>query len=440
MVEEMPAALEDGSLDRTIPFEILTTHICSYFRQVSLAAPSLWTSIQVDAFSRIENIVDRLERSGACGLNIRIESAGQDTPINVTKLDTIIGHILQHSFRWRSLFLRYTYERAAHPVVRRICSASAPRLNLFSLTVDNVDEADLTSVNWSVNQPHIFNDGTPQELKFVRLRGLATQLFRPSLNSVVTLHLDQVRYLPLQYSTLRAILMCSPNLTNLSIHGDIIAPGTWPPAWQANTLHLSNLRSLRLFSESGETYSGVMNGLDAPKLESLTLKSLQEHDMDDLWNIPDQNTRFPNLKSLNFEEFDFTDLTYRGIFQTFSNITSFCAPYVRVKDSPLLKILAQGLIAGRGGSSYIPWPRLATLGFATEGGDDEGVIDAAVEARKRCGCPISTFLFAFCGEDDAEEEFLLEFQRSQDLEIKICPVNTVWPEDRIHLDHEDCLF
>lgn len=440
IVEEMPPAPDDGRSHRSTPFEILITHICSYFRQVSLATPSLWTSIRVDAFCRIENIVDRLERSGACGLNIRIESAGQDTPINATMLDMIMDHILRHSLRWRSLFLRYAYERAAHPVVRRICAAPAPRLRSFSLTVDNVNEADLTSVNRSVNRPHIFNDGTPQELKFVRLRGLATQLFRPSLNSVVTLHLDQVRYLPLQYSTLREILMCSLYLANLSIYGDIIAPGTWPPAWQANTLYLPNLRSLRLFSESGETCAGVMNGLDAPKLESLTLKSLHEHDMDDLWNIPNQNARFPNLKSLTFEEFDFTDLTYGRIFQTFSGITSFFALCIRVKDSPLLKILGQGLTVGPDGSPYIPWPRLETLGFATEGGDGAGVIDAVVEARKTCGYPISTFLFAVCGEDEAEEELLLEYQGRRDLEIKFCPTNIVWPEDRTHLDYEDCLF
>lgn len=439
MAEEVLVVTSGGRRNEGVPFEILTTHICSYFRQVSLATPSMWTSIQVNAGCPVDHIFDRLKRSGACDLNIRIESAPLDTPISIITLDTIIDLILPHSLRWRSLSLRYACEGEEHPIVRRICAAPAPRLQILSLTVEDVSEADRTFFNRSVHLPHIFADGT-HGLEFVRLRGLGTQLFRPSLGAVVTLHLDQPRYLPLHYATLRDILMCSPFLANLSIYGDILAPGTWP-IWQANNLDLPNLQSLRMFSQSGETYSGMMFVLNAPMLESLTLKSLQEHDLDALWGTPDQSSRYQNLRSLNFIEFDFTDLNYARIFQTFRNITEFSALCVPVGDSPLLRLLSQGTIDDPSGAPYVPWPMLQRLGFAADiWGEDDGVVDGVIAARYDCGHPISTFMFAVSPDDGAEAELTLDFGEREDFKIKFCSETLVWPEEQAYIDHEDVLF
>lgn len=424
---------------RTMPFEILATHICATFRQISLTTPSLWSTIHVYAGCRVDEIVDRLGRSGACELLIRLESGVQDPPIDPVELDIIVEYILNESARWSNLFLRYAYELQAHPVVARICSGFAPKLRLLSLTVDDVSEAGPGTMNRSVNLPHIFINGQSQP-NFVRLRGLAIHFFRPRLSAVVTLHLDQLRHLVLQYSTLRQILTCSPYLANLSIYGDILPPGSWLIN-QQYSIHIPNLRSLRLFSESGETYSGLLEGLDAPLLQSLTLKSLQEHDLDAFWDIPNLSPRFSNLASLNFTEFDFTGITYNRIFQTFRDITTFTALCAPVADSPLLQLLSQGVINDLNGLPYTPWPFLQTLGFAADfWGDDEGVIDAVVEARKTCGHPLSTFLFAIDSDEQVEAELALEYQSRPDLCVKFCGETLVWPEDCIHLDHEDNLF
>ena len=440
MTDKILALAVDGRRNNGgVPWEVLTTQICSYFRQVSLATPSMWTSIEMGAGCSIDHIFNRLERSGACDLNIRIESAAQDVPMRISVLDAIMDLILPHSRRWRSLCLRYTCEREAHSIVRRICAAAAPRLQILSLTVDDVSEADLTFCNRSVHWPHIFTEGTPG-LKFVRLRGLSTQLFRPPLGAVVTLHLDQIRYLPLQYATLRDILTCSPSLANLSIYGDILAPGSWPNQ-QVNTLNLLNLRSLRMFSQSGETYSGMMTLLNAPMLESLTLKSLQEHDLDELWNAPNQSSRFQNLRSLHFVEFDFTEFNYLRIFQTFRDITTFSALCVPIGQSPLLRLLSQGQIKGLNRAPYMPWPKLQTLGFAADvWSEDGGVVDGVIAARHDCGHPISTLMFAVSPDDGAEEELTLDFGEREDFKLKFCSESLVWPEEQAYVDHEDVLF
>ncbi|KAF8972990.1 hypothetical protein BDZ97DRAFT_643584 [Flammula alnicola] len=436
MIDDIPlSSTAEGDIHRdTAPFEVIVSHTCSYFRKVALANPRLWTSIHIYAPCRLRCIIEAIARSGACGLDIRIDLTVQEPQMDDVMLGQMMDLILPQSHRWRSLSVGYSCERSNYPMITRLCDTHAPGLQHLSITVEDVDRADASIVNRSVELPHIFKEGTPK-LEFVRLRGLAIQLFRPQLDALVTLHIDQTRSLPLLHSTFRDIVTRSPFLANLSIYGDIIDPADWPG--QANSIYLPNLRTLRICSAAGEMYAAILLEIDAPMLESLTLKDLQEHDLDLLWNLAD-STRHASIRSLIFTDFDLTSLTYEHIFQTFQGITDFSTVY-SVRESPLMGLLSEGMVEGLDGL-YVPWPRLKTLAFSFDVyGDDEEVIEVVAAVRKQGGFPLSTILLRRSA-DEMEEIPLESFDAGSDVEVKFFTEDQVWPENRTFFDNDDILF
>jgi hypothetical protein len=421
--------------NRNMAFEITASRTCSYFRVVALATPQLWTTIHIHGAARLECIVEMLSRSGDCRLDIRIDLGVLDRQMNAEILDPIIDNILLHSRRWRSLCIGYSYERQDRPVVMRLCAVPAPNLQQLSITVNDVAEADGSLVNRTVDLPHIFKEGAPK-LGFIRLRGLAIQLFRPPLDNVVTLHLDQIKSVPIQYATLHSILTCSPHLAHLSMYGDILALEGWPD--QQKAISLPALRSLRVHSISGEAYAGIMQIINAPKLESLTLKSLQDHDLDPLWSITDK-ARFDTLKLLSLIECDPSSPTCQILFGMFRQITTFSTMHA-ARKSNIINILAEGTVKDLNGLQYVPWPRLKTLHLSSDFYDnDQEVIKTMAAVRKEHGYPVSTFMFSASAEE-TKDMAPLKFESGAGFEIQSCGQYFDWPEHGTHFDHDDMLF
>ncbi|KAF9483618.1 hypothetical protein BDN70DRAFT_851479 [Pholiota conissans] len=420
-----------------IAFEVIACAVCTYFREVAFATPSLWTTTRVHGASDPENIVQRLSHAGNFWLDIRIDLAAKDDQMDAAKLQLIIDSILQHSLRWRSLCIGYGYERRDHPVVGQICSAPAPGLKRLSLTVDDVDKADGTLINRAANLPHIFKDGTP-ELELIRLRGFSIHLFRPPLSSMVTLHLDQTRSIHIQYSTLADMLTASPHLANLSIHSDILAQGNWPDRQKA--IRLPALRSLRLFSNSGEGFPGMLKIINAPRLEFLTLKGLREGDMELVWAM--QKTRFDGLKSLSLVDSDMSTWMCVRMFETFRQITSLSAVYASAgkMEGMVLNHLSHGKTSGQDGVQFVPWPKLTTVCLGSDlWVNGREVTRAFIAARREDGHPISTVIFKGSAEQ-MEDILSARTEAGVGVEIKFCSQNIIWPEKSSDVDQEDTLF
>jgi len=437
MTDEIPFSSGIGEQERrTHSFEIIMSQTCSHFREVTLATPRLWSSIYVDATRRIDHIAQDVARSGVCWLDIRIDLGVQDPQMNDQNLEAMLALITPHSRRWRSLSIAYSLECVNFPVVGRLCNSAAPGLQQLSITVDDVDRADATMVNANINTPRIFKDGTPR-LTFVRLRGMALSFYRPQLNFVATLHLDHTRKsLLLPYSTFYDIVTCSPFLENLSLHGDIIAPSSWPVG--NKYIHLPNLRSLRICGEAAHIYPRMLLGIQAFNLESLTLKDMKNPDLDPLWNTADASW-YARLKHLTFIDFDLSIPKYESAFQTFQNITTISALQSSISESPLIHLLSEGRLAGPNGQ-YIPWPRLETLVFGYDTyGSDEVWIERVVKARREQGCPLSRIRLCMDYED-MEEEPPPTIDVGDDIEIEFFWHTEVWPENRTYFDHDDGLF
>lgn len=305
-------------------------------------------------------------------------------------------------------------------------------LQQLSIIVDDVEHADATIVNRDVRLPHIFKEGTPT-LEFVRLRGLAMHLFRPQLGNVVILHLDQTTFIPVLYSTFRDILTCSPVLAHLSLYGDIISATQWPPG--INPINLPALRSLRICGVAGEMYTGILLGIHAPRLDSLTLKDIQAHDLDLLWDLMDV-TRYTNLKSLIFCDFEPSISTYTRIFESFQEIITFTSLYSSAGNSILVDLLLEDVHPGQ--EPHVPWPKLQILSFPFDPySDDDELIEDIVKVRRRCGCPLSKILLGRKLEDITRGEIRLEVGNIQ---VKFCWRNEEWPANRTQFDEDDGLF
>ena len=423
----------DANGHQEYPFELLVSHTCSYFRQVALATPRLWTACSIHEACPDKLITEYIARSGECLLDIRVDLAVHKPQLDDTRLNATVQMILPLSFRWRSLSVTYDGESMRYPLISKICNQPAEALQHLSITVEDVEHADATIVNRDVRLPHIFKEGTPT-LEFVRLRGLAIHLFRPQLGNVVTLHLDQTTFIPVLYSTFRDIVTCSPVLAHLSLYGDIISATQWPAG--INLIHLPALRSLRICGVAGEIYTGILLGIHAPRLDSLTLKDLQAHDLDLLWELLDV-TRYTNLKSLIFCDFEPSISTYTRIFESFQEIITFTSLYSSAGNSILVDLLLEGVLPGQA-EPHVPWPKLQILSFPFDPySDDDELIEDIVIVRRRCGYPLSKILLGRKLEEIARGEIRLEVG---DIQVEFCWRTGVWPANRTQFDDDDGLF
>jgi hypothetical protein len=412
------------------PFESVVSHTCTYFRRVAFATPRLWTAFSIHENCPNELIAEYIARSGECLLDVRVDLTVQKLQKNETNLNATLQMILPLSFRWRSLEITYDCENATYPLISLLCNQPAKALQHLSITVDNVDQADATIVNRDVKLPHIFKEGTPK-LEFVRLRGLAMHLFRPQLGNVVTLHLDQTVFIPVLYSTLQDILTCSPVLAHLSLYGDIVS--AWPVG--VNPIHLPALQSLRICGIAGEMYSGILLGIHAPRLNSLTLKDLHAHDLDHLWEVMDVS-RYANLKTLIFCNFELPVSTYRHIIKSFQEIITFSSLHSSADESILVDLLLEGFHPGQT-EPRVPWPKLQNLSLLIDPYiDDDDLIEDIVKARRRSGHPLSKILLEQTLEGISEEEITFKVGDIR----QICGRTEGWPTNGTQFDHDDGLF
>jgi hypothetical protein len=366
-------------------------------------------------------------------VDIQVDLTVRGLQMDERRLNDTLQMILPLSFRWRNLSITYDCENTRYPLISKVCNQPAQALQHLSITVNDVDHADASIINRDISVPHIFKEGTPT-LEFVRLRGLAMHLFRPQLANVVTLHLDQTIFIPVLYSTFRDIITCSPVLAHLSLYGDIISAAQWPAG--VNLIPLPALRSLRLCAVAGEMYAGVLLGIHAPGLNSLTLKDLHAHDLDLFWELTDIS-KYTSLKSLIFCDFEPPVSTYAHFFKTFQDIITFTSLHSLAGESILVDLLSEGVPPEQAGS-HVPWPKLQNLSFPFDacGDDDEGIKDI-VAVRKGCGYPLSKILLGRALEEMVPGDITFEMDNIQ---VEFCWQTERWPTNGTQFDHDDGLF
>jgi hypothetical protein len=417
-------------------FEVTISHVSSYWRDVAINQGVLWANIHLSPRTSLAELEAYLLRSAKCLLNVRVDT------LDGVSMDRKLDMLTHELPRWKRFSVGRDNRGHENALFERLKGSTAPLLEHMSIYVDAQEHLECMQSLTS----------GAKSLSFVRLGGRAMPFFLPPINSMVTLHLDQTAHLPMSYQRFFQVLTASPVLANLSIHGDIIGTAVWPPTTGAmDPIEMPALRSLRICGIGGPVYCVILLSISAPGLESIVLKDVFDHDLDQLWDSPQMTARspkFPALTSLTFFDFDFTESTYRKLFQVFPAITHFTS-YAESSPPRVLKLLGDGGSGGGGGrggigsgtqrSPYPPWPNLHTITFYLQF-DDEDSINAMVEKRMhlehpimkiRLGAETEERLSHMLGQVERLKEFVI-LERFIDVDP--------WPVDLPYIDEDDRLF
>ncbi|KXN90854.1 hypothetical protein AN958_03508 [Leucoagaricus sp. SymC.cos] len=452
-----------------------------------------------------------LARSGGHLLDVRIET-DKPTPTSGRLLYQAMRLIASESLRWRKLTIIAEHAGITDVIAcirERLLAGRGgltPKLEFLSISVD-YSEAGFASIQReNEDSLQVVGEGVPQvnehmhrrvtfgqlpALSFLRLRGLAIYLFQPELlHNLRTLHLDQTKAIPLSFSFLGSIMAACPALENLSIYGDIVMPAgggaydgdavmqapmsilgggriqdSYHQASHTGSVRnnaarkakqvvdkiitLPELRSLRVCGITGSVFKVLLSRLDAPKLLSFSVKDVQEHDLDALWDDPftanrregtrgqrigacSSTSRFTQIRSLTINNSELSQSIYHRLFQLFPRIVEF-ASYSSMDLDMAPKLLADG-------AAGVPWPQLRTLTFIfdTDLYTDDPVLEEILRDRRDVGHPINRLRVGVTKLDEEDVQDTEE-QRGIVVMESLRDIDT-WPTHRRYQDVDDILF
>ncbi|KAJ3554909.1 hypothetical protein NP233_g12327 [Leucocoprinus birnbaumii] len=508
---------EDDSISdefHQLPFEIAISHVSSTLRSIALTTGRLWSTIHVDSGAQDCSLDLRIELNDARSQNnpllkkmfdaVAKESSRWRKLVIVAEKEGITDVItgirdrliqdekgnLTPALEFLSISVDYTEEGFAniHSVsdlgagagIRPSQGHYPPRYN------DTHDSFAFRRTTL----------GQSPNLTFLRLRDLAVYLFQPTmLPCLQTLHLDQTKSIPLSFDFFSAFMSACPALEHLSIYGDIIMPsghralgassvdvGQEPlpvPGGELQSLNhstgyagrrgvevgdkvrhaldsmicLPELRSLRICDTTGSVLRVVLSKLEAPKLQSLSVKDVQEHDFDTLWEPrssfpPTPGTsggdhkekrasysltsKFTQIRSLTLNNSDLSQFVYQRLFQAFPRIVDF-ASYLSMEVDDAPKLLNDGAVG-------FPWPSLRTLTFIFDVdlyADDEA-LEELVRLRREFGYPIER-LRVGVGEVDLGDVLEVDADTTVIVLVKMDGTDK-WPSGQRYRDVDDVLF
>lgn len=414
-------------------FEVVVSHVTTYFRAVAIDNPALWSRIDVSPQLSKDELAVYLDRSKRYPLDLHLYLKDVDDMVSNEMVDILFSQM----DRWLRFSVESDFERDDNPVLARLVDSSAPLLEHLSISVADRDPTNISTI---VNSyPQTLRGGAPR-LSFVRLGGLSLYFFRPPLANVTTLHIDQTKDISMRYTEFRAILTAPRALVNLSVMGDILhSTDSWVSP-NGELINLPALRALRIGGNAGKVYCGILLGIRAPSLESLVLKDVLDQDLDPIWRVYAEralHTPLPRLLSLTFCDFELCESTYHNLSRVFPEITQFTSLYSSVVTPLILKLLRGG---GNDSSSSLlgpPWPHLHTLRIIYNPDDEELVADV-VRKREEMGYPITNLSFGTSSSLSTVknlkwfEEHVKVVERFDDA--------SPWPEGLHYVDRDDFLF
>lgn len=343
----------------------------------------LWTSIRLDAKCRLTDIRRRITRSTPLTLDVDIDLLFEGIPSQYPMINAAIDLLMAESTRWGRLRVRLSVERMALPLVARLRSCSAPKLQSLSLKVNHIDIIQPTT---SPSAPQILLNGAPG-LVFVRLRGLALKHCRPPMTPLLTLHLDGTQFTTIPFSTFATMIGASNSLRNLSIFGDIVERQAWI---NQSVIQLPNLISLRLCGSSGAMYSSFLLGTNAPRLKYLILKGVQgDADLEQLWSSCDGHAREFLVEHLVFTDFDLSAVAYAKLFRMFPHIIGHASFSTLHTECQIVKTIIAA--ASDGDISLASsWPQLQHLQLTfNQTCSTSEILPKLIRIRDELGIPLA---------------------------------------------------
>ncbi|KAF9557752.1 hypothetical protein CPC08DRAFT_34752 [Agrocybe pediades] len=285
--------------------EVVISHVCRYWRAVSISYPRLWTSFSYAGACNDRVPVDRfkayLERSATLDLELWLDFLlflpGVDTKSqNLTMLEMAVAH----AQRWKRVTLLLDSDsKLLDEVTSRTHALSVPKLEHLMLCA----EGETAKVSRRNRTPFvdevtttILTGGAPN-LKSLRLDGAAYIACTPPLCNLTALRIEALIVDPSKAYTWQAFLtiLQLPLLEHLSIIGAVFETPNLP---LLDVIEMNQLRSLR-FSEH-DAMCLVLSCIRAPLLDTLTMQSVF---LPEEFNSPPMQVTgsyfFPSLIRLN---------------------------------------------------------------------------------------------------------------------------------------------
>ncbi|KAJ7066419.1 hypothetical protein C8F01DRAFT_700936 [Mycena amicta] len=444
----------DDEQERTqsVPLEILVSQVSRYWRTTALGTGLLWRNISVSQSCSVDKLRTYLARSGTqTPLHVQVAVAHrQATDVEFATMQQKLDLMFEQRERWQRLMIQVDIERAELPLVTRMYDCTAPALERLVLCIDDIDEDSLPNAQVRrADMEQILTQGCPQ-LKVLRLRGLSTHFFRPSLHNVTTLYLEQTRGLFLGFEQFKHLLTSAPQLAHLSVHDTLIddSEEAWPlqdlssiPAPQLTALRLSHPGSAQPLE------SGILLALYAPLLTSLVVKNPTYAGLTPFVAFPGIYTKFA-LRTLAFCDFDYNSADrLRPLTKALPCVSEFTRLASPVTSPSVLLMLAgewvsTDILAEEMVSSSELWPELHTINTTLDI-SDLPLLRSAVERRKRVGYPLRVVrlppsVFQEAEEDDDDAETLEWLSNNLEVLEPFVAMDR-WPPGEEH-DPEDNLF
>ncbi|KAF4577064.1 hypothetical protein EYR36_005051 [Pleurotus pulmonarius] len=417
-------SLEGHVKTKSLPFELLVSHVNRRWRCVAIGTCSLWRRVAVIPEKATEETQTYLRRSKSHPTEIRVDGWPWEHPMPLA----LVAPLAQNIKCWRRAVINVSLEYPNHLLLDHLAKYPTILMHLDYISLD------VEVVNYPPGYPtlepgpiQILKLGTPR-LEFVRLRGVAPQFFRPPMATVVTLHIELTKDIPFSYNTLKDLLTASPTLTNFSLYGDLLHFPDWP-APGAELIRLPGLKSLRLWGTHGWIYSNVLRRILAPALLSLYLKEVQETDLEPFW-VSTACNNFPSLRELTFCDFDFSALSYYKAYAAFPHITKLTVLNTTF-DIPIIVTL----LGHRSANARI-WPQLRELSVPYDTTDDQQLYDM-VALRSEVRAPLSKL--RICTDRPLPTLLgMVAIQRY--VEVETFDEPRQWPEGVDHIDEDDVFF
>jgi hypothetical protein len=297
------------------PFEILVSHVTSYWRSVALTTRILWSKIDASPQTPLGLIEMYLQRSKLHPLDLRFDFF-RIPGVTSAETDGLCDLFIPHIGRCSQLFIEGELGTPVTTMLSRISNVAAPFLTCLHIAIEaGFADQDSRSEEFG---PQIFTAGTPL-LSELLLAGVALRHCRPPLTAITSLQLNEVFRMRMSYARFSDMVNACPSLTYLSLRHQVVEPDSWPVEFKSPPLHLHSLLSLE-FQGYPDCISNLLLVLCAPKLESLSLIDVHVNAFAQLFHAKPVPT-FPSLRLLSLDLLKWNKTSYVNLYKAFPSVT-----------------------------------------------------------------------------------------------------------------------
>ncbi|KAF5374446.1 hypothetical protein D9615_009103 [Tricholomella constricta] len=361
------------------PLPVAVSQVSSYWRDVALDSPLLWTEIDISPPWSLKTICLFLRRSKACPIHLNltiptIAFGNLLTPAVVNASAHILcDHIAQHIPRCRKISIKgdfHQLEPLLDAIINTILPSGASQLERLVMHITSVPDFQ------SDVHPTLFSQGFPV-LTHVQVTSLMVP-FLPSLPQVTSLQLALGDTHGIDLATFLALAASCPSLETLTIFDDVIC-GPWP---LTATIDFPFLRSLQIYG-TFTSVSDLLRVVSAPLLEDLVIAPVVADDLLAYHQHASTSApKFSNLRSITLSPVSTSGFALLLLAsECFPDVERLTIPNIHANS--FCDILT-------GIHADIVWPNLKALALRNVDADAMQKLLTVMSFRKAAGWPLQT--------------------------------------------------